>query len=198
MSFSATAQCTMPVPKGPIGLTWGVATAPVNVRFYLDPLCPDCIPAFTTINSLMEKYGDKVCWNGCLLSLPFHTWSFTIQRTIEAVKSISPEKAKLVFADLFLKSQASLNSKALAGKSEAEAVEFIQRWAASISELPYEQIKEKYESDPVFFNARVEFKYACQNGITGTPNFTINGAKTAINEKATLENWESVIGPLLQ
>ncbi|OHT01384.1 hypothetical protein TRFO_07639 [Tritrichomonas foetus] len=196
MSFSATAQCTMPIPKSRLGLTWGPLTAPVHISIFVDPLCPDCMPAWQTIDALIKKYGDKICVTAYMLALPFHTWSFTIQRTITALKEIDLEKAKLVFHDLFTKSQSSLNSASLAGKSEAQAVEHIIRHASTVSGVAYEQIKEKYDLDSVFFNSRVEFKYAGQMGITGTPNFFINGAKTAINEKATVENWSSVLDPL--
>ena len=195
MTFKAVS--TIPIPKKVPGLCYGSAAAPVTINVFLDPLCPDCTTGWKTMESVIKKYGDKICVHALFLSLPFHTWSFTIQRTVTAVAAIDVEKAKLCYSDLFVNSQAKLNSAALAGKSEEQALEAIIQWAAKVSGIPEAQIKEKYQDSNVFLNARIEFKYACQNAVNSTPTFFINGAKTAIDDSATLENWSSVLDPLL-
>lgn len=197
MSFTPCVQCTMPIPQERLGLVWGSLTAPVQVCFYLDPLCHDCAQAYRTLDKLIPKYQDRICFIGYMFSLPYHTWSFVIQRTITAVKSICPDKAKILFADLYKNSQLKLTSEALAGKSEDEVIETVQKWASSVSGISFDEIKAKYKDSAVLLIARAEFKCSCQNGITATPHFFINGARTAIDEQATMENWASVLEPLL-
>ncbi|CAF3126390.1 unnamed protein product [Rotaria sp. Silwood2] len=52
-------------------------------------------------------------------------------------------------------------------------------------------------SDDINDETRISWKYACSRGVVGTPTFFINGVVTSANSAWSLDDWKSVIDPIL-
>jgi protein-disulfide isomerase len=187
----------MPIPKRVLGLPWGPADAPIVVDVYTDPLCPDCTEAHHTIHAIRERYPAAVRFNFFLLALPYHTWAYRLTQAILAVKSFDTEKARELFFKILNEDQAKFTNSALSGLTEPQVIDLFVRYASEYTEIPADALADRFKDRAVDRAARLEFKNAGNNGVTGTPTIFINGSITVIDNATTVDDWVGVIDALL-
>jgi protein-disulfide isomerase len=187
----------MPIPKRVLGLPWGPPDAPIVVDVYTDPLCPDCTEAHRAIHAVKERYPTAVRFNFFLLALPYHTWAYRLTQAILTVKSFDPTKARVLFFKILNEDQGKFTNSALSGLTEPQVIDLIVRYASDNSGIPVDAVAERFKDRATERAARLEFKNAGNNGVTGTPTVFINGSITVIDNATTVDDWVSVIDSLL-
>jgi protein-disulfide isomerase len=197
VGFSPTPGNLMPIPKRRLGLIWGPPDAQICIATYLDPICPDCTDEWKTINAVLARYPTQVRFALYLLPLPYHTWAFRLGQGLIAVRSIDPEKAKGLLGRVLVDDQDKFSNSELINKTEAEVIEFIIDYAAGSTGIDRGLIAERFRSNEVLTDTRLEFKLAGKNGVSGTPTVFVNGALTCIDNSTTLEDWTRLIDSLL-
>ena len=176
----------MPVPRRRQGLTYGAKDAPIQVSFFADPCCPDCNKMWYLFKDVIKRVPE-VNVTIYMLALPFHTWAYTISQVVLAVKELSEDKAKDLLAKILEGDQQNFQNDSLGELCQPKVVEHLQEYAAKVTGLEQADIAYKFDSGAVKLAARQEFKYCAQQGVCGTPTIFVNGARTAINEVATVD-----------
>jgi predicted DsbA family dithiol-disulfide isomerase len=195
--FQATPGNLMPIPKRVLGLPWGPADAPIIVDVYTDPLCPDCTQSHQTIHAIKERYPTAIRFNFFMLALPFHTWAYRLTQAILTVKSFDAEKARELFFKILNEDQDKFTNSALSGLTEPAVIELFVNYASQHTGIPVPDLTERFNDKATDRAARLEFKNAANNGVTGTPTIFINGSLTVIDNATKVEDWVSVIDSLL-
>ena len=186
MSFSPSAAGMMPVPRRRQGLVYGDKQAPIQVSFFADPCCPDCNKMWKLFKEVLKKVP-QMNVSIFMLALPFHTWAYTISQVVLAVKELSEDKARDLLAKILEGDQEKFENEPLGELCQPKVTETIIEYAAKVTGLEKADIEYKYDSGAVKLAARQEFKYCAQQGVCGTPTIFVNGARTAINEVATVD-----------
>lgn len=185
----------MPPLKRPPGLLYGDAAAPIKMALFVDPLCPDCLTEWNTLEEAM-KARPEFNITVHMLALPYHTWAYVISQVVLAVKAIDAEKAKHLLVRILV-DQAKFWNEPMSDKTQNEVTREVIEYAAEQTQLAVEEITERFNSREVIVATRMEFKYCAQMGISATPTVFINGVRTAITEDVKAEQVIEVIQSLL-
>jgi predicted DsbA family dithiol-disulfide isomerase len=187
----------MPIPKRLLGLPWGPADAPIVVDVYTDPLCPDCTESHRVIHAVKERFPSSVRFNFFFLALPYHTWAYRLIQTILTVKSFDAEKAMNLFVKIVNEDQERFMNHSLSGFTEPQVIDLFLRYASEQSGIEMRMLSERFKTNSIDRAARLEFKNAGNNGVTGTPTIFVNGSLTVIDNSTTIDEWVEVIESLL-
>lgn len=166
--------------------TKGAGTTGVKLVEYGDFQCPYCEAYSTTVDSVVQEYGDKITFqfrNFPLTSL--HQNAFAAARAAEAAslqdKAGSQDKYWAMHDALYQSSnwQDWTNSK--------NPNTFFESYAAQIG-LSADQFKKDFAGSQVNDTINADMNAGNKLGITGTPSFFINGKEVTIaNDKAAFK-----------
>jgi hypothetical protein len=93
--------------------------------------------------------------------------------------------------------QSKFSNGALINKTEAQVIELIIDYAAADTGLDRALIGERFRSSEVLPDARLVFKLAGKNRVSGTPTVLVNEALTCIDNTTSLDDSARLIDPLL-
>ncbi|XP_064613301.1 uncharacterized protein LOC135477077 [Liolophura sinensis] len=195
------ARGQVPIPKRPLGYVYkGVApTAPVNIEFFLDLICPDSKAAFPVLKAVGDHYGGSVRIAAIPFPLPYHRNAFLAAKGIHVVNNLTNgdmDKVYLWMANVF-QYQAKFGEALNYNLPENDTVGQFSAIATTmgLSGATFEDLLTN--NSDLDFNTRIEWKYACTRGVAGTPWFTINGVPVPADASWSVSDWIKVIDPLL-
>jgi protein-disulfide isomerase len=142
----------------------GNRNAPIFIVGYSDFQCPYCKMAFSTMEALKQKYGDKMAYVHKNLPLPFHPMAMPAAKRFVAITLQDVGKA-YKFHDYVFENQDKLQQggeKFLDTAAEKVGVNM----AKLKKDLNSEEVKNRIEADS---------KEAKEFGVEGTPGFNVNG-----------------------
>ena len=170
----------MPVPKRYPGISFPINEGLVKLELFADPLCPNCLTIWPTMKYLMGNFSTQLQVIVHLVPLPYHTWSFIITQTLMAVNSINNSLAQAMINDLYNGSQDLFSNSATATLSESQVLEKALQYASTTFSIDYDKLKEEYNNQNM--NARIEFKFAAEHEVSGTPTLFLNGVDAGYDE----------------
>lgn len=169
----------------------------VSVELFYDHLCIDSKANWPLLKQVLETYKEQAVEAIIhIYPLPYHHNAYFMQQAgvvvrHEDIKSFIP-LLELVFAN-----QASF----LAGAVNETEPQVQSKMADLISDnlatISREKVLAGFADSQVTTEARYAWKYAASRGITGTPQFIVNGVHVPTAADFTAPEWEKLIGGLL-
>ena len=195
--FSLVLSSIIPTPSRYPGLTWGVSDPDVGVEVFIDPLCPDCMAIWPTIQQTLKRYSSKAFKvTAHLLPLPYHTWAFLITRSILAVKRIDIELAKKFIDNLYSGDLNMFQNNVLYDVSEENVLKIVANYVQEKLNVDNSKFLNLYNQVGVASEARIEFKFAAAHGICSTPTVYVNGVETELGSEVKTDKWFDFLDPL--
>ncbi|XP_062578658.1 uncharacterized protein LOC134240589 [Saccostrea cucullata] len=191
----------VPIPNHKLGYVYGdvKGLTPINVDAFMGPVCPDSQMAFPTLKQLAEHYGPEVLTLRMhMFPLPYHRNSFLVAMGAQIINQLS-DSPQTVFnwtASVYNRLD-SLSNNATKSMSETMVISMLSDIATGIG-MQKATFIGKMADPNIDEDTRVEWKYTCTRGISGTPMFTINDVIVQADASWGLEEWKKVIDPLLK
>lgn len=167
--------------------TLGAGTGNVTLVEYGDFQCPSCASYFPVLESVKEKYGDRITFQ-------FRHFPLTqIHQNAMAAHRAAEAAAK---QDKFWEMHDLLYERQNLWAQSNNAAAIMEDYATELA-LNVEQFKSDFASAEV--NATINADIAAGNefGISGTPSFVLNGEKIE-NPEPTIDAFSEVIDTALE
>ena len=190
----------IPIPKRPSGYVKGAANAWLQIEAFIDIQCPYSKKAWPTLLAVADYHGpEKVQLRVQMLSMANHRQSWDVTKAIFAVAGAD---SKLFFplATFLYERQEQFFNGPFKKRTEVDLYDLIVHL---LTEYGYKtdpaKFLERLESNEVYDAAKVSSRIAFSGGVWSTPTFFINGAEaTQLGSSSTLEDWNKILGPLLE
>lgn len=207
VSFSASLAYgpgSVPIPRTYDGFALGPASAPLLVEAFYDLQCPDSRAAHPVLRTVFETICSRSNTpQGCvrlivhMFPLPYHRAAFPAAQIAQVIAENSTQLLWR-WMDAYFNEQDKFKNGAIHHLSEEELHAQMVELAESSVNLP----KRLLSSGLAYGNeydakTRVSWKYACSRGISGTPQFLVNGVLVQMDGDASVSDWESLLLPLL-
>ncbi|CAF0807474.1 unnamed protein product [Adineta ricciae] len=190
----------VPIPSRPDG--WGVggpADAHAVIEMFLDPLCPDCKASWPTVLQVIQAYGTRIHFRIHTFPLPYHTNSFVVSQGLHVIANATSRNSDAIFktATAIFQNQQTWYNDATKSMTMPEVVNSLATFVAQLGFITKDKFLAGMASDDLNDETRISWKYACSRGVVGTPTFLINGVATGADASWSLNDWKSVIDPIL-
>lgn len=195
-----------PIPNRPSGWVYdpngkGFIANPIEVQVHLDLQCPDCLMAWDALKQMANHYERSVKLSIVDFPLPYHRAAFKVAIGLQAVgNSKTAPAGPFDYMDLMFEKQDEIHSFAdtandtmLIGKL-VDLMSQSSKFSKYADEFAKEMVNE--END---WLARVDWKYACSVGTSGTPFPYVN--RVFLDQGIAdfkLEDWKKIIDPMLK
>ncbi|MCB1033404.1 MAG: thioredoxin domain-containing protein [Acidobacteria bacterium] len=149
----------------------GKADAPVTIVEFSDFQCPYCARGASTMEQILEKYGDDVKFVFKHFPLGFHPWAKPAAIASHCA-GLQNHDAFWTLHDKYFADQKSLNPENVLTKSK----EYLA--SSGIDLEKWSECAEKTESDAYKAAAAAidgDMAFGTQLGVSGTPGFFVNG-----------------------
>jgi hypothetical protein len=100
------------------------------MELFSDPLCPGCAQEWTTIQAVLAHYPTQLNLDVHFLSLPYHTYSFVLTRSIIAVNITSTTTAQQFLTKLYSGDQDQFSNEALAGIGQTAVIAKVAQYVS--------------------------------------------------------------------
>ena len=190
----------LPIPSHPDGFTYknGSFSAPIQIDFHVDLLCPDCKASFPTMLQVAERYGDDTLrLNTHSFPLPYHRNAYLAATGSQAV--VNENEDDMVFYT-WAQGMFDNQEKFLNDATEDMTVDEIISMYGDVAEdsgLKKKVITTGLKSKEVDGQTRVSWKYGCSRGVASTPTFFINGVTVNASPSWTVKDWSQLIDSIL-
>ncbi|XP_061190720.1 uncharacterized protein LOC133198718 [Saccostrea echinata] len=191
----------VPIPNRKLGYIYGdvKGLTRINVDAFMGPVCPESKMAFPTLLQLANHYGPNVLTLRMhMFPLPYHRNSFLVAMGAQIINQLS-DSQQGVFnwtGNIYNKID-SLSNNATKAMSETMVISMLSDIAVELG-VQKSTFIQKMADPMVDEDTRVEWKYTCTRGISGTPMFTVNDVIVQADASWSLEEWKKVIDPLLK
>jgi len=204
LSFCLGNTQEIPLSPSEYSLQVGNRDSGVRVEFFVDLACSDSKAAWTVLLETAAYYKEDALFLIHLFPLPYHTLAFTAAKAVVVVwKHLGIEAALGAMNVLFAKQEKFLiNDEDKKGKtldSYNDAIEkLILGKTLGLSAEEYEAGM----ADPKLEHfTRAMWKYGSSRGVTGAPQYFVNGVQLAgegaPGSEASLADWQAVLDPVV-
>lgn len=187
----------IPIPKRPLGFVYnfGSANAPIDFDVYLGPLCPDSATIFPIIMKVADHYGQNTLRLRIhLFPLPYHRNSFIVAMGTHAVDQLTKSSMTYKWTQMIYNDLQNMSDVSLPQNQVIMRMASLAR-SMGISETAFTNLVTNVNTNE---DCRIEWKYACSRGVTGTPTFMLNDVSVAADASWSVDDWSKVIDPLLK
>nr|XP_034321923.1 uncharacterized protein LOC105341256 [Crassostrea gigas] len=193
----------VPVPPRPQGYVYAYSQSnnltDLQLHAFFDPLCPDSKQAFPTLLQVANHYGpDVLTLRLHMFPLPYHRNSFLASMGTEAVYQLASSPSAVfdwvakIYDNIYPLSNAPTKHM-----SETDVTNMLGDIAAQLG-IQKSQFLHKMADAWVDMNIRMDWKYGCTRGVSGTPLYAINGVVKVIDKAWSLTDWIGVLDPLVR
>lgn len=188
----------IPIPMGGFdGHTVGSRSAPVQLEFFADLLCPDCKDAWPSMKEVMAHYGnDTLGFTLHTFPLPYHQHAFLASEGAVVMASKFPAQF-WQYIDLIFDRQESFYNAV----TEKETMVAVRASLANLVQaelgVPATGFLEGIADSTLNGDTRASWKYGCSRHVSGTPTFLVNGVPVAGQPAWGLKEWQWVLDPLV-
>jgi protein-disulfide isomerase len=198
--FISAVVAQVPIPSRPDGYgKGGPADAHVVVEMFLDPICGGCKAAWPTVLQLIQAYGDRIHVRIHTFPLPYHTNSFVASQGLHVVANVTNRNIDKIYqyATKIFDNQQMWYNDATKSMTMPQVIDSLASYVDRVGLISKSAFLNGMTNDDINDETRISWKYACSRGVTGTPTFFINGVATSASSAWSLDDWKSVIDPIL-
>ena len=185
----------MPIPSRYPGIPFNNTDGLVLFELYCCPLCPDCRSFWPKVETLMDTFGNKLQVIYHNVPLPFHTWAFSAVKTLLAVNKISNIGAQILIKNLYTEDQDQFSNDNLQNSTASNVKQLLLNYASSKTGISYEQLNSTFND--MEYDARIEFKFASEHSVSGTPTAFLNGVPKKYDPSTDVQTIINDINKLL-
>ncbi|CAF0752921.1 unnamed protein product [Didymodactylos carnosus] len=166
---------------------------------YADLLCPDCQAAWPTILKVIDYYGPNIQVLLHPFPLPYHTNAFIAAQGLHVVSNVTNRdlNAIYLYATLIFQNQSTWYNRATIDMSTNEVVQSLATFVDKTQITTAAKFLAGLQDDDINDQTRISWKYACSRNVASTPTFMINGVFVSADASWSLDDWKSVIDPML-
>ncbi|MEM7067989.1 MAG: thioredoxin domain-containing protein [Pseudomonadota bacterium] len=189
----------IPIPRKPSGVLHGSRDANIQIEAFVDIQCPHSKRAWPSLIALKEHYtSDQIGLGVHLITLSNHRQAWDISKGVFALAADNVE-AFFGFASFLYARQEEYYNGPFRDKTHQDLLNRIADYAYEFSGFDRSKMLELIESGEVYTDARTPIRFAATKGVWATPTFFLNGSELTgkLSEDPTLEEWQSLIEPLL-
>ena len=197
----ASAQ-TVPIPARPDGYAlegFANTSAEVQIDAYYDLMCPDSKASWPVVKEAISSFSSaQILFRFHTFPLPYHdrsyhaNWGATITHTIKQDSTDVYTWMEAVYAN-----QVSFGNSETANLSTTEVNSMFGKLAESSVSIPPAQFVSSFGDPNLDEDTRVSWKLACARGVSGTPTYFINGARSSADESWTVTQWKNLLNQLI-
>ncbi|KAH7488161.1 hypothetical protein PRNP1_007396 [Phytophthora ramorum] len=196
----------VPIPGEPPGFTIGKGSgvAKVQLETYIDLLCPFSKAAYAGVKALADHYEpEEFRVKAVVFPLPFHQHGFTAAESVFTITSALGDGQFTPWLEVIYENQERFWNMATKDLSAVQVTNELKVLAKktfpSLTDKQWEEGMTGYGGTEADQHTRVTWKYACTRTVTGTPQYTLNGAPFEDADSSwKLEDWLKVIDPMIQ
>ena len=191
---------SIPIPKRPSGYAIGAADAPIVVEVFFDLECPYSKRGWNHVMQVVGTYRpEQIRWVFQPMTLGNHRQSWDATKAAIALANSNPQTFIKAVSYIFSR-QKEFANEAWKDKTQTDFHHLLASYAANAVEgTDKASFLAKLNSDEVYAEARIPARHATMCSVWSTPTFFINGAEaTNLSSGSSLDEWKSVIDPLLE
>ena len=201
----ALAFAAPPIPAHPDGYTFTAANTKKLVRLdvYEDLLCIDCKhfhPGFAKYLNTekidgvpVSEYIESVVH---IFPLPYHHHAFFAAELVPFIFDLNKDESQVFeYADWIFSVQDEFNSGSVTLSQPQVQAKLCSEASAALDFLDEAACLNEFSSHNFDNDARVSWKLAAYNGVTGTPTVFLNGVE--IEAPLTTAEWRATLKPYL-
>jgi len=190
----------VPIPSKPDGFTYknGSFSAPIQIDYHIDLLCPDCRDSFPTMLKLADKYGkDVIRLSTHSFPLPYHRNAYLAATGSQAiVNGYENDMSFYTWAKGVFENQEKFGNDVTKDMTVDDIISLFGKVANDVN-LNENLITRGLKDTNIDGQVRVSWKYSCTRAVAGTPTFFINGVFVNALPSWTVDQWSQVIDSIL-
>ncbi|OQR84470.1 hypothetical protein ACHHYP_13342 [Achlya hypogyna] len=181
----------------------GLATAPVQLEIFIDPLCPYSKAAYPAMKKLEQAFkGSELRITFQVLPLPFHKHAFTVAQSASTLVHLLGIKVFPPWIETIYANQDKLYNLPTKDLTAVQVVDLLFSWASTafptLTKEAWSQQMTGHGGSEMDEKTRQLFRYSLAHGISGTPMFYLNGVHyDAADSSWTFEQWYAAIKDLV-
>ena len=206
LAFAWRCDAQLPIPPGGYDgfLFKGSRSSEVQLELFFDLMCPYCKLAWPNLKQVMNNYTDaQLAVVMHTFPLPYHHNAFYTAQGAHYLAQNSTrgriDTVVMEYTELVFKYQEEFNDAETEKLSPADVKQTLGSLVQDnmgIASGPFVSgIQSGGEADG---STRTSWKFACgARAVSGTPSFMVNGVTVEAETSWTLDQWKSLIDPLL-
>lgn len=170
---SALATQIPPIPSKPEGFVLGPSNATVVLDVFYDHLCSDSRDSYPGLYAYWKANQSWLQLRIHILALPYHYLAFEVAQAGKYIEQNYPSKF-IAFLEYIYANQSTYLSKA---KSQvyADSLATLAKDTSAATGVSQDEIAKALASSDYNWATRVSWKFATSRGISGTPQYLVNG-----------------------
>ncbi|CBY31809.1 unnamed protein product [Oikopleura dioica] len=190
-----------PIPNRPVGFVYNptgnqFVENPVEVQVFIDLQCPNCLSAWPGLKAMGDHYGPNVRLSVVAFPLPYHRAAFKMAWGLQAVNKMNPQLAYDYMDNIFANQDDIANYAA--GVNDKDLVQYIANKTVDKLNINKDTFLDKMADPNLDWATRVDWKFVCSLGVSGTPMPFIN--RVFLDQgvaEFTLADWTKVLDPIV-
>lgn len=177
----------------------GSASSSINVELFIDLTCSSCMYAWPVLQEVYQTYRSSVNFLYYNFPLPYHQQGFIVSKAVNLVNRYSPVSV-FKFMNHVIRNQRSIYNSATEDKTYVQVINLVEKWVTESTSVTPAQFKEGMSMQTssgkaIEMNTRYMFKYCAIHGVSGTPQYKINGID--VMGLDSIEEWRGALDPLV-
>ncbi|XP_019862027.1 PREDICTED: uncharacterized protein LOC105315512 [Amphimedon queenslandica] len=204
-SFACAVSGQEAVPERPLGFVYLDDARPkVVLEVFYDHLCDDSAASWPTLKQIESEYSGKQGLEILIHIFPLvnHHNAFFMQKAGEVVRNETrgdrneTDDAFVTFLEQAFKQQEEFLTGAV-DMTEPQVQAKIAEFTETATKVSKEKVMAGFKSERVDTKSRNAWRYAASRGITGTPQYIINGVHDYDAVKLDFDGWKKMIDDLM-
>lgn len=192
---AAIAQQTQPIPTMPDGYAYGPATTNYTLDVFYDHVCTDSAAAYPALNAFWTSNQSWLRMVIHIYPLPYHYYSFDVGRAGRFIQLNYPAQFTNFMVWMFNHQSKYLD--AAQAWDQSQLYNYLATDTQTATGVPFSLTENSLNNITYNYDLRISWKYATSHGITGTPQYMLNGIWIPAAADFTQEaQWEAFFGSL--
>ncbi|OMJ77776.1 hypothetical protein SteCoe_22569 [Stentor coeruleus] len=189
------AQQVQPIPGAMDGISYGSLAGNTTLDVFFDHLCDGSAEAWPGLYSFWSSNQDWLRMVIHIYPLPYHYYSFSVGEAGRFIQTMYPANFTS-FLSWFFQHQSKYLDAAQAW-DQSQLYTNLAHDTQTATGVPFSLTEEALNKDSYDWSLRVSWKYAASKGITGTPQYMVNGIWTpGASNCVTVQDWQSFFSSL--
>ena len=166
-------QQIQPVPTMPDGYAYGPETTNYTLDVFYDHLCSDSAAAYPALASFWSMNQGWLRMVIHIFPLPYHYYAFDVGRAGRFIQLNYPSNFTSFMVWMFNHQSKYLD--AAQSWDQTTLYTYLATDTQTATGVPFSLVESSLNNITYNYDLRISWKYAASHGITGTPQYLLNG-----------------------
>ena len=188
-------QQTQPIPTSPEGYAYGPVSTNYTLDVFFDHVCVDSATAYPALNTFWTANQDWLRMVIHIFPLPFHYYAFDVGRAGRFIQDNYPANFTSFLSWMFV--HYSKYTDAAQAWDQPTLYTYLATDTQTATGVPFSLVEASLSNSTFDYELRTSWKYATSHGITGTPQYILNGIWVpAAADFTTVQQWQDFFSSL--